>query len=176
MRLLVVFLLAFPVAAQFDTIRLNGVDLKPGMEKGEVLEKLLKTNHLARGGEMGEWCVVSNEEYDKGGYHTILCFDNIWIADGKLVAVYHHLEDAQGSEASAALVNSLWRILADAHRKGIQVTVLAQPEPEKGVPPDQRVRIIDFYIGQKQFKLSVAQSVGITPAYSSVSLSESMGF
>lgn len=169
---LLLLLIGFPAAAQFDTIRLNGVDLKLGMPKSQVFERLLKTSHVFPGVEQyGEWCVVSNEEYKK---ESRKCFDSLYFSGGdKLVAIDHYLEGSSLDRGAAAVVTRLWTILAEAQAKGLSVTLSARPEPLDDPISSRRVRRISFFVGQKQFDLSVTQFVG--SAGSSVDFSESMG-
>jgi hypothetical protein len=161
-------LFACSLYSQSDSIYINGIELKVGMPKSDVLTLLAERNDLVKiQGINDAWCVKP-----KGDHITPGCGDNfIQFSQDKVSVVNRNMGTSNGNGAAAMIAN-LFSTLDGLARSGKTALAFSTQEFESG--DHVRFRILSFITGSKKYTFITRQPVGSQSATTStVELEES---
>jgi len=148
LAVLVVF--CWPLIGQEEVVNLNGTDLKLGMPKSEALDALGIKNTIRR--ESGEnWCVKLKTDQTPDQ-----CLSHVSFREDKLYIVYKTHATAWGDDAGN-VVNAFFNEMKDLQAKGRESVDFDTTEMNMD---SVRVRAVRVWVGNKEFDLTVTQSVG----------------
>lgn len=161
---LLLTLLPSGAVAQWDTININGTNLRLGMKQSEVLAALAETSVLKKFSDIGDsWCV---QPKDHAGRLPWDCAP-VGSRNNKLYTATSELGFASDT-AAASLLNRLYLAISQAEKSGMPVGVHTQPERQ--LKTEQRVRTLSVFIGRKEFSLTITQPIGISgPSFTTLS-------
>ena len=154
--------------AQIDSVSINGVQLRIGMSKSDVLASLSERNDLVKvKGVADAWCVRP-----KGNNGTQLgCGDFIQFDQDQLSVASKTLGSASDDD-TAVMMSSLFSTLDGLAKSGR--TTLSFTTKEVETDDHMRMRILTIMAGWKQYTFIIQQPVGSQSARnSSVELTES---
>ena len=147
--LLIVTVLPLGLRAQEESIDLNGVSLKIGMNQSEALERLAESNTLEKfsGGTGREWCIKAKSAPPDQTDCALVVF-----VDGKLSHVSRSVAWAHG-DRTADLMIRLYTIIDEAERDGLTVSISTGREIQ--INKEQRMRSLEIKAGGKLYTLDI---------------------
>jgi hypothetical protein len=163
----IILILCLPLFAQ-ETITINGTELRLGMQKADVLELLGAKNDLSKwdaksDAKSDNWCATpKNDRSDDK------CPFNFSFTNEKLVIINKSHGGATGDPV-AKMINAFFTEMRKLENNGQgRITFDTQEFNTDSL----RVREVRFWVGNKEYTLSVTQGVGERTMESNVGFGE----